>query len=312
MTTEIRFKRLDEILFRHFANAKTCVVIVAPFITLRAFNSIIEDIDPEVTLKVVTRWISEELASGVSDCRIYESLSTNDKAELYLLDSLHAKYYRSDDEILIGSANITRRALRDGGESNFEILGSLRLSRSEVSEFERGLLQDACLVTDEIYAEWLEVQNQQREDSPDKVDLFEFQECDFSTLGDYWLPSIQDPRSLYSEYLELFNRRAGRDNRWSSELVRWRLPMGLKQDEFQAIVASRLLHEPTVMLLNEYLAARERRFGEVARYLAEKLDLDSQGSDAWSTLLDWLLYFRSDDYSHRRNPHSELVQYLGT
>jgi four helix bundle protein len=60
------------------------VVLVSPFITLKAFNRILESISNEVEIQCFTRWRVEELASGISDIEIW-NLSRGLVKEIYFL-----------------------------------------------------------------------------------------------------------------------------------------------------------------------------------------------------------------------------------
>lgn len=287
------------------------MVVVAPFITLKAFESVMRDVGDDVTVVVVTRWVAEELAMGVSDCRIYESLSTRPNAIIYLLPNLHAKYYRSDNSIIIGSANVTGRALSDGLNANFEVLSPLPINENEINRFESELLRHAEPVTPELYKKTLLLQNELRRFSPDKIDYFEVYHLQAASQTEYWSPSISEPKELFAQYLKLVSGSGIDELGAKQELNRWKPPFQLNEADFDEFISEQIGREPITITINKYLSSRERRFGEVAKFLADELALETRGSDEWDILLEWLLYFRSSDYSYRRNPHSELVQYIG-
>jgi len=312
MNNQVLFTRLGVELGRHFGHAQEEVFIVAPFITLGAFNAVIAGVPSNTPIRVVTRWLDDELAIGISDCRIYESLSERGEPEIYLLDSLHAKYYRSDDGVIVGSANVTSRALNDGPGSNFEILTYLSVSSAEVKQFEDDLVRNAKRVSLSMFEEALTLQTQMRNKDPQKLDPIEDRAPDFAVVLNDWLPSIQNPRELYQNYKQFMDVQEVDALELLDELTRWRPPTGLDEPTFDQFVADRLSYESTVLLVNEFLSSKVQRFGAVARFLAKELHLETRGSQEWSNLLEWLLYFRRSDYSYERNPHSELVQYLGT
>lgn len=99
------------------------VSIIAPFIKVGSLKRIIEAIPKEIFIRCVTRWLPEEIASGVSDPEIIYLLEERGNYSITLADKLHAKIYIADERCLTGSANVTQPGLGDvGGDGNIEIL----------------------------------------------------------------------------------------------------------------------------------------------------------------------------------------------
>ena len=67
-----------------------------------------------------TRWTPLDIQVGASDiaCR---TLIKNRGGSFRLHNQLHAKYYRVDDYVLIGSANLTQSGLGFSNSPNLEI-----------------------------------------------------------------------------------------------------------------------------------------------------------------------------------------------
>src|SRR5690606_18682307 len=65
--------------------------------------------------------------------------------------TLHAKYYRADERVFIGSANLTDAALGWSSSPNLEILEELQADQPRLREFERALSCGVTPVTDELY-----------------------------------------------------------------------------------------------------------------------------------------------------------------
>jgi hypothetical protein len=98
------------------------LVLVAPFVKADVLDRLLHHINIEVSLTCVTRWHLDEIISGVSDIEVWDLIRERASASLLLRSDLHAKYYRADDECLIGSANLTMAALGWSSRQNLELL----------------------------------------------------------------------------------------------------------------------------------------------------------------------------------------------
>ena len=97
------------------------LVIVAPYIKVDTLKIMLADVSQLASLTCVTRWKPHDLAVGASDaeCR---TIVKDFGGSFRLHPSLHAKYYRIDDVVLIGSANLTFSAMGWTPQPNLEIL----------------------------------------------------------------------------------------------------------------------------------------------------------------------------------------------
>ena len=106
-----------------FQSATESVSIIAPYIKVNSLKRIVEIIPNDTFIKCVTRWIPEEIATGVSDPEIIQVLEERGNYSITLVDKLHAKIYISDDMCLAGSANVTQPGLGESaGDNNIEVL----------------------------------------------------------------------------------------------------------------------------------------------------------------------------------------------
>ncbi len=98
-------------LFELCAEANQEVLLVAPFIKASVLERLLDRIYPDVSLKCITHWFPEEIVAGVSDLEVWNLIQNRPNSSLWLRPDLHAKYYRADNCCLIGSANLTNKAL---------------------------------------------------------------------------------------------------------------------------------------------------------------------------------------------------------
>ena len=129
------------------ASAQSEVLLVAPFMKSAAMNRLLEAIPPYVQkVRCVTRWRPEEIVAGVSDLEVLDLIEQRVGATLFVHPYLHAKYFRADRRALVGSANITSRALGWSIPANLELLLPADSLTEIIQEFEKKLLQSVIEV----------------------------------------------------------------------------------------------------------------------------------------------------------------------
>ena len=167
------------------------VVIAAPYIKLDTLNLVLKLADTGVRLVCVTRWVPKDIQAGVSDiaCR---TLVIEHAGSFRLHTRLHAKYYRFDDHVLIGSANLTRAGLGYYGVGNLEILCEPG-PQFDSKTFERQLLEESREVSDAEFACWNAIDVV---DSPHATPA----EGVLGAESDSWKPLTRAPEHLWMTY----------------------------------------------------------------------------------------------------------------
>lgn len=289
-------------------SAKDQVVLVAPFIKLAALERLLDALSPDVPLDCVTRWWPQELASGVSDLEIWQLFYKSEGSRrLFLRQDLHAKYYRADGRCLLGSANLTGRALGYVQPANFELLVDLPAATHELVEFEHALWRGTVQVDDNAYRAMRELVMSlppQPESAPivDGTPDGPIALLDVTT----WIPRTRHPEDLYLAYrgdAELLTHAAAASA--AADLAILNIPSGLSRAQFDLAVRTLLLQTPVAWAVDRFLAT-ERRFGEVTQLLGEIAGTSQPGMD-WQALLRWFLHFAPDRYCYRRPRHTELI-----
>ena len=125
-------------------------VVVAPFIKVSAFRRLLIHLDPGVKPVCITRWLPTELAAGVSDLEVFDAVMERDGL-LWLRQNLHAKYFRGDSFVLVGSANVTGAAMGWSTNSNLELLVPIDRSVKGIVGFEELALDRAVQVDRNLY-----------------------------------------------------------------------------------------------------------------------------------------------------------------
>ena len=131
------------------------LVLAAPYIKEGTLSDLLSLTGRATSLTCVTRWLPGDIAVGISDVSVRQ-LILERGGDFRLHPSLHAKYYRCDAYVLIGSANLTEPGMGLGASPNFEIL-ALADRSFDASGFERDLLVQSRSITDAEYELWASI-----------------------------------------------------------------------------------------------------------------------------------------------------------
>lgn len=263
------------------------VVIVAPYIKSDALSRILDVLRPEASVSCTTRWAPHDLAVGASDaeCR---NLVLDFGGSFRLHPSLHAKYYRIDDAVLIGSANLTSSAMGWARHPNLEILCSAG-DDFDSAGFEAELLNEAREITDAEFLAW----NAIKKISPREDDFSD----PFLPL-DKWRPVTRDPRHILLTYREREAEIASFDEQTASQtdIDALRIPVGLTDAELHAWSSTCLLAAPFAHSVINLLGNPDK--SQSIRVLADTYGLGlTETRRDMETVQNWIAYFVPEIFS---------------
>lgn len=283
--------------------------LVAPFIKQATLKRLLDQVAPETRVNCVTRWRPDEIVAGVSDLEVWLLIRERPNSALWLRSDLHAKYYRGDQRMLIGSANLTNTALGWSPRPNLELL----IDAEPLPEFEWELLVGSVEVDNSIYEQikqMVEALPPQLISRPAMTEFTPEDEDDLPTMPiEAWLPMLRRPESLFVAYIGEWDK-LGSGSRITaiSDLRALDIPAGLNREQFEACVGVQLLQKPIVRQVDRFVETPQR-FGAVRDFLktlpcAYQPDFDAD--IAWQTLMRWLLYFLPSRYDLSVPRHSEI------
>lgn len=290
-----------EALLEACRSVRSSAVLCAPFIKEGVLRDLLREIGGGVHLDVFTRWRPEEVAAGVSDPRAREVVEEMN-GKMWICDSLHAKYFRLDGRILIGSANITRAGLGWSRSPNLEILSEVAVDEMSAASFESRLRNTSFLATEGVQEEVERLAALLPQPGHVRGELPR------AESAGPWLPSLRDPSDLYFAY----RRGTGGMTEISSEaatldLEVLDLPPGLDSHQFRELVGSRLLQYPVTRSIDVFLA-EPRRFGAVRDLICELTGYErSEAGRMWQTVMRWFLEFLPDRYNRSVPNVSEVL-----
>ena len=287
---------LGESVLGLIRSAEARVTVVAPYIKAHALRSLIDVVPKIVTEFIcVTRWLPEDIASGVCDIEIFDEIAKHPGGELRVHPHLHAKFYSNAKRCLVGSANLTGCGLGWRTPANVELLVELDHNFPGLPGWESKLLESSIVATvelrDQIHAEAQRLKellpprlSPEMEDSDDPYRL--------------WVPTCTVPDRLWEIYqghgAESFVTSAYEAAQ--NDLLVLSLPRGLNQQLFKAYVASILRQMPLVEEIDR-LASAGMADAKAFEFLAKRLEDDAASLEhVWRVLKSWLIHFFPDSY----------------
>ncbi len=298
----------DEVV-KTVAQAKDEVVLVAPFIKRAAIDRVLSGC-VATSLGCITRWKPVEIAAGVSDLAVYETVRDSG-GSLWLRHDLHAKYFRGDDHVLVGSANLTGAALGWSASPNLELLVPLDRFDENAVAFEREVRRHCVLVTDDLYEQFLVAEAEWTNSLPRPPHELPVASSGAPAPAAHtWLPQTRQPQDLYRVYATTDTDSLPRPmrSRASVDLTVLAVPPGLPESAFNAVAAASLL-ATTVHHGLDSLVSTPQRFGAVRDFLMAEHGLDRAAADeAWQTIIRWLRHFLPNRYEYSRPRHSEVIR----
>ncbi|MDA7981105.1 MAG: phospholipase D family protein [Pirellulales bacterium] len=283
------------------------IVIVAPYIKSPALRRLLAAVPDTVTERVcVTRWLPEDIASGVCDLEILDDIMRLNGGRLLVQPHLHAKYYSNGAQALVGSANLTARGLGWHSPSNVELLVTLSADAPGLPEWEKSLLDSSVEATAELREQIRARAEEIRQTTP-KRHVPEVGASEEETAP--WIPRCTVPDRLWKVY-----NGGGADTMPASaydaakeDLAALSPPPGLSETLFTECVAGILRQTPLFAEIDR-LAETGLTDIKAKELLADFLGAGADGDSheqAWRVMKDWLINFFPDTY--RREATQEVL-----
>lgn len=298
-----------DLLMDLIVGARYEVLLVAPFIKHPVLSRVLAATPKHVHVRCVTRWDPAEIAAGVSDLEVWDLVRERPDTELRLRMGLHAKLYQADQRCLVGSANLTGRALGWIRPANLELLFETRADNVRVRELEGELDRTSVPASKPMYDAMRRsvdslraIQNSGEVSGPEIIS-----ESTSASVGS-WLPACRAPDRLYSAYRHREDRMiasAYADARRDLEVLS--PPTNLNREAFTAYVTALLEQHPVIRLLDEFVVT-PRSSVEIHALLEANgvLPEDMTAEEAWDSLKLWLLTYFPDRYRAKPPQENEL------
>lgn len=288
--------------------ASNSACIVSPFIKYSALQRVLSSLNSSVSVTVVTRWRLDELAIGVSDLAVFDACGARSDCRLLLCDALHAKYFRFDETILIGSANLTGAGMGWSLTPNIEIL-EIASPAMMSADFEARLFEASITASPELREQFADALGLlPRSATPPPPDALEI--ADVVRPRSPWIPASRDPAAIRSVYFgDPTDLSPTITSVATQDLIDLRLPPQIPAVAFETHIRCALLQSVFLNEINS-LIDDQPRFGELRGRLSRNWLL--QGStrdptDALQCIMRWLTYYLPDRYEIKVFNYSEFL-----
>ena len=260
------------------------LVLVAPYIKVDALSRVLPNIKLDASLICITRWKAQDILTGTSDVECRTIVKERGGA-FRIHPSLHAKYYRVDGAVLVGSANLTSAAMGWGEKSNLEILCAPGPDFDAIA-FEQHLLENSREVSDSDFEYWQALANLDLEGGSAAF----AQDARVRT----WRPATRDPRNLIMAYRDEINNIASLDEQQAArrDINALNLPLGLTSAQVRDWALAYLLAAP---FTDSVIQNRNIDSVTVARSLSSAYGIDvTEARRDLETVQNWLTFLMPD------------------
>ena len=274
------------------------IVIAAPYIKSPTLRRLLDAVPQTVSECIcVTRWLPEDIASGVCDLEILDDIAGARGGRLLVHPHLHAKYYSNGRDSLVGSANLTARGLGWHTPSNVELLVSLPFQFAGLAEWEETLLNSAVQATEEL-RDSIRRQADALKENETSRRLPEVED-DAATEAEQtlWAPQCPTPDRLWQVYCG-----RGADTMVSSafeaaqnDLAVLSPPPGLTQGLFTAYVSGILKQMPLLTQIDK-LASTGLSDTKAQEFFTGQIGNDIDNEQLWRVVKQWLVFFFPNTY----------------
>lgn len=291
--SETQSERIQSIL----AEATNFVHIIAPYIKVEALRLLLNSVRPKTHVRCTTRWLSNEVAAGVSDPNIIYLLEKRGNFSLTLVDNLHAKIYISDEKCLAGSVNVTFKGLGETDNKNIEILVETTTSEpsiaqvlSEIESYERSATKELA----ESIMNLAKSVPVAKNISDENQFIFETESRNF------WFPRSNKPELAYHFYSKIADSVPSKiaDQVLITDVATANISPGLPKDEFYNFIRSKLATIPIAKTILDSRVDTTLSFDIANSFLEVIVNSyfpDYETRDLWRAFVSWMSHYYSND-----------------
>lgn len=267
---------LGDVISRYCFDADH-LVIIAPCIKVNALAKILNSAQSFHTLLCITKWNAHDIAVGNSDieCR---AIVNDFGGRFKLHPTLHAKYYRMDNVVLVGSANVTLTAMGWAKQPSVEILYRAGTD-FDFETFESEVEGDSREIGDEEYYLWESIKSNINKLNSSK-------NIDFKIEN--WNPSTRDPTNILLFYKNRIDEIASFDEQKSAQIDidLLNIPSELSEENLKNWMLTCLISTPFAQSVMSMLDAKS----EIAsQRLAQSYSLSrTEARRKMETVHNWL------------------------
>ncbi len=311
---ELHWDHLLDLIGDYLNQASDHLYLMSPFIS----KGVLAHILPKTTsATIISSWNPNFLAQHPESLHIYNECLRRGNTALYINDKLHAKLYAYDltkekNGALVGSANLTRKALGIGVEPNYEVLCKLEnINPRERIYFQR-ILSDSILVTDEIYEtyrDWVEICIEaEKFTGVPNVDLSTIKQLLVTDL-----PLTDSPSRLWNLKMGSVEFEWWEEDAMIHDIAIFGGENAVSIEEFYGDLRNRFENQVFVTEFLKIITKKGIYFGRIKEWVQKKChDVPTpkrrELTETVQSLLKWVVELFPDQYEIIRPHHSECLR----
>lgn len=321
MSLQVTIAELDRPFEVHATNAREAV-LVAPYVKVATLEWMLSLLGEDCRIRLLTRARLQDFILGASDIECWP-LIWERGGDIFVEQSLHAKYYRFDDTVFFGSANVTESALNRRANPNMELLASHPFDES-LHQTEDALFAGRILADKDLYKRLKTVVDRYRKDKV-FIDLQKKlkrlrsrhdSKLEFVPLPDRWCFHTKHPETLWiacrhPQSLDEAERTAATAD---LQLLRILPEDVLSEEDLRRLVGARFNSWNIVRDLHRCFDKNETddrpylRYGYIRDAFGLENDEKYDGYQGTvNSFFDWMIYFLPDIFSEGPRRHSRLL-----
>jgi len=283
-------------LERQLETGDKLALLVVPFIKVEALKQLMWATSVSKNLKVVVRWLPQDLIAGVSDLEVYPFLKSQN-IPLYFNNQIHLKLYTFESNLAFNtSGNLTLRGLGYAEHGNIEVGNLVTLDLDDWAQLYT-IIDQSIQVDDHVHQDLSDALN--RSDKPPlpspTVSWPKFERKSFSIQR---FPATESPEVFMKLLGDRSTLALNSDNfrRFAHDVALLRVPVGLSdQDLSQHLQASIKADEFIQSFVSELRKQRSMRFGAVTDWIHKNCE-DVPVPYRWEIkesvriMYDWLVF----------------------
>lgn len=270
--------------------AKDNVILVSPYVNAFALEKIISALSDEIYIKFISRYLPDDVKSGVCDIAALDLLRERGNCKIYLNPMLHAKIYIFDNVAFSGSANLTGKGLGLSAKSNIEIMTQSSANEPAIKRICRFLLANSVELSENYYSEIKKIFTERALKS---IDVQE-------QNSHVWIPTSKKPLSLWDVYVGTPPQSilGSSVKACERDIQLMELPSKIPdKDIFYCAVKSIFANSLFFKLIQEKIADLALHDKDAIEWISslDTTEIDSP-EDSWQATKEWIRTFFPNNY----------------
>jgi len=310
----LKMQNLSVLLKDYFSTTDTISYVFSPYINKDICFSILNSRFHKSTI-IITSWAEKNILMGSSSLDLYK-LTKRMNWHLFINNNLHLKLYSDSlQSAWIGSANLTRRGLLDGNNTNIEGLYFIDKLNMEERLNLKKLINESVHVNDklyEIYKSWLDKQQKINHIVIDELYIPpDIKEMNYFLTSQ--LPASKSPSKLWALANNIEGGNTEENKALEHDIILYNILPNKNKDSFLKELNISFFSHPFIRAFINQISEEGLFFGAASKWLHDKCTTvptpyRKDIKEHVSIIFQWCNELAPDEYVLSRPHHSQMIQ----